>query len=153
MLAALVSAGMSFIRVARAEDVEEAAAPAPPPIFSLKRGKKADISALSEEELEALKQEIVEEVVAKIAGEDNDKLQDFLEPELLTAPYDPRFPNRNQARHCFVRYNEFHKCAHERGEDHPRCVFYQRAYQSLCPSDWLDTWQEMRDNGLWTGKY
>ena len=27
----------------------------------------------------------------------------------VTAPYDPRFPNRNQARHCFVRFNEYHK--------------------------------------------
>ncbi len=29
--------------------------------------------------------------------------------QLITAPYDPRFPNRNQARHCFVRFNEYYK--------------------------------------------
>ena len=26
-----------------------------------------------------------------------------------SAPYDPRFPGQNQARHCFVRYNEYYK--------------------------------------------
>jgi hypothetical protein len=71
--------------------------------------------------------------------QDGEKLADFMEPEVVhrvvstllwpaclsekylflftwcssvqvvTAPYDPRFPNRNQARHCFVRYNEYHK--------------------------------------------
>lgn len=118
----------------------------------------------------------------------------------VTAPYDPRFPNRNQARHCFVRFNEYHKwvfnfscshkpstwdqielpyhvlvrhncmrscgttltlnhhnflprCVFERGEDHARCQFYQKAYQSLCPADWLESWNELREKGLWTGKY
>jgi hypothetical protein len=30
-------------------------------------------------------------------------------PQVVTAPYDPRFPATNQARHCFVRYNEYYK--------------------------------------------
>jgi cytochrome c oxidase subunit 6b len=29
--------------------------------------------------------------------------------QVVTAPYDPRFPNTNQSRHCFIRYNEFYK--------------------------------------------
>jgi hypothetical protein len=33
----------------------------------------------------------------------------LLVPEVVTAPYDPRFPNTNQARHCFIRYNEYYK--------------------------------------------
>eukprot|EP00199_Chlamydomonas_sp_CCMP681_P004570 CAMPEP_0119101100 /NCGR_PEP_ID=MMETSP1180-20130426/232_1 /TAXON_ID=3052 ORGANISM="Chlamydomonas cf sp, Strain CCMP681" /NCGR_SAMPLE_ID=MMETSP1180 /ASSEMBLY_ACC=CAM_ASM_000741 /LENGTH=143 /DNA_ID=CAMNT_0007085151 /DNA_START=79 /DNA_END=510 /DNA_ORIENTATION=+ len=134
---------------AKADDGEDEAPAAPAPKASV----PSSLESLSAEEIEDLKNEIVNEVVGKIAGEDNENLQDFLEPELLTAPYDPRFPNRNQARHCFVRFNEFFKCAHERGEDHPRCVFYQRAYQSMCPSDWVENWQELRDKGLWTGKY
>lgn len=111
------------------------------------------IKSLSFDELEELKNEIVSEVVAKIAGEDGEKLADFSEPELITAPYDPRFPNRNQARHCFVRFNEYHKCVFERGEDHARCQFYQKAYESMCPADWLEAWNELREKGLWTGKY
>ena len=34
---------------------------------------------------------------------------DLLVNEVVTAPYDPRFPATNQARHCFVRYNEYYK--------------------------------------------
>uniref|UniRef100_A0A7S0WH22 Uncharacterized protein n=1 Tax=Chlamydomonas leiostraca TaxID=1034604 RepID=A0A7S0WH22_9CHLO len=138
-----------LVPIARAEDAEEApAAPPPPP----KKTKKANLASLSAEELEELKKEVVEEAIKKL-GLEGEGLEEFLEPELVTAPFDPRFPNRNQARHCFVRFNEFHKCAHERGEDHPRCVFYQRAYQSLCPSEWLENWTELREKGLWTGKY
>lgn len=113
----------------------------------------AELSSLSEEELEELKAEIVDEIVNKVAGEDGERLMEFTEPELITAPYDPRFPNRNQARHCFVRFNEYYKCVYERGEEHQRCQFYQKAYQSLCPSDWLEAWSELREKGLWTGKY
>lgn len=31
------------------------------------------------------------------------------------------------------------RCLYERGEEHPRCQFYQKAYQSLCPSEWVST--------------
>ncbi|KAG1679435.1 hypothetical protein FOA52_007727 [Chlamydomonas sp. UWO 241] len=140
--------------VARAEEAADEEAEAPPPSPPApKPSRNATLASLSEEELEELKQEIVNETVAKIAGDDGEKLTDLLEPSMETAPYDPRFPNRNQARHCFVRYNEYHKCVFERGEDHERCQFYQRAYQSMCPSDWLEQWGELRDKGLWTGKY
>ncbi len=30
--------------------------------------------------------------------------------QIETAPFDPRFPQMNQAKHCYTRYNEFHKC-------------------------------------------
>jgi len=149
----------ALVPVARADDgdaeaEEEPAKPAKeaPPAASFFKSS-AKLESLSEEELEELKAEIVSEVVTKIAGEDGEKLEGFLEPESITAPYDPRFPNRNQARHCFVRFNEYHKCAFERGEEHPRCQFYQKAYQAMCPADWLEAWNELREKGLWTGKY
>ncbi|KAG2497078.1 hypothetical protein HYH03_005073 [Edaphochlamys debaryana] len=135
---------------ADAEVQEEAAPPPPPPKKS--SGKKS-LDALSPAELEELKNEVVAELVEKVAGENGEKLEGLLEPELITAPYDPRFPNRNQARHCFVRFNEYYKCIYERGEEHPRCKFYHNAYMSLCPSEWVESWQELREKGLWTGKY
>ncbi|GIL89910.1 hypothetical protein Vretimale_17953 [Volvox reticuliferus] len=131
---------------------EEPVAPPPAPAKKSK-AKPATLESLSPEELDELKSEVVSEIVTKLAGEDGEKLQDLLEPEIITAPYDPRFPNRNQARHCFVRFNEYYKCIYERGEEHARCQFYQKAYQSLCPSEWLESWQELREKGLWTGKY
>uniref|UniRef100_A0A7S0VJ52 Uncharacterized protein n=1 Tax=Polytomella parva TaxID=51329 RepID=A0A7S0VJ52_9CHLO len=115
--------------------------------------EEATLAALPSDELEALKAEIISEAIEKIAGEDGSKLADFLEPEIITAPYDPRFPNRNQARHCFVRFNEFFKCAHERGEEAARCQFYKKAYQGLCPTEWIEAWNELREKALWTGKY
>ncbi|KXZ41447.1 hypothetical protein GPECTOR_463g373 [Gonium pectorale] len=130
---------------------EEPVAPPPPPPKKTK--KPVTLESLSPEELDELKNEVVSEIVGKLAGEEGEKLTDLLEPEIITAPYDPRFPNRNQARHCFVRFNEYYKCIYERGEEHARCQFYQKAYQSMCPSEWVESWQELREKGLWTGKY
>uniref|UniRef100_A0A7R9V159 Uncharacterized protein n=1 Tax=Chlamydomonas euryale TaxID=1486919 RepID=A0A7R9V159_9CHLO len=132
--------------VARAEEPEEDAAASAP-------SRKPTLESLSPDEVEELKAEIVAEAVEKVAGAEGEKIAELMEPSMDTAPYDPRFPNRNQARHCFVRYNEYHKCVFERGDDHPRCQFYERAYMSMCPSDWLENWNEMCEKGLWTGKY
>ena len=52
-------------------------------------------------------------------------------------PYDPRFPATNQARNCYTRYNEYYKCIQEKEESSPDCMFYQKAYRSLCPSEWV----------------
>lgn len=75
--------------------------------------------------------------------------------KLESAPYDQRFPSWNQARHCYTRYNEYHRCITVQGksEDDPECKFYQRAYRSMCPSEWVEKWNEQRENGTWYGKY
>ena len=70
-----------------------------------------------------------------------------------TAPIDPRFPATNQARHCFVKYNEAHKCNAEKGEDDETCQRLSKAYRSICPVEWLEKWNEARDAGEWWGKY
>ncbi len=41
----------------------------------------------------------------------------------------------------------------ERGEDAPECSVFQRAYRSLCPSEWLERWNEQREEGTWPGRY
>ena len=73
--------------------------------------------------------------------------------QLKTAPFDPRFPTTNQAKNCFTRYNEFHKCAKEKGEDAEQCQAYARYYRSICPTEWVDKWNEQRENGNWAGRY
>jgi len=30
---------------------------------------------------------------------------------------------------------------------------FQRAYKDLCPGDWVEKWDEQRDEGTWPGKY
>eukprot|EP00967_Tisochrysis_lutea_P098903 scaffold146505_cov15-Tisochrysis_lutea.AAC.1 len=77
--------------VARAEQLQEEINDAPPaptmpfeaPEPAVPRNKS--LESLSPEEIESLKQEIVNEVVTKIAGEENEKLEDFLEPEVRDA--------------------------------------------------------------------
>jgi len=73
--------------------------------------------------------------------------------DVKTAPMDFRFPTTNQAKHCYTRYNEFHKCAAEKGEDAKECKKYARYYRSLCPGEWVDKWNEERENGTYTGRY
>jgi hypothetical protein len=41
------------------------------------------------------------------------------------------------------------RCTFERGEGAERCAFYKRAYESLCPAEWVEEWQELREQGLW----
>mmetsp|Transcript_50143 Transcript_50143/g.95785 ORF Transcript_50143/g.95785 Transcript_50143/m.95785 type:complete len:91 (+) Transcript_50143:78-350(+) len=72
------------------------------------------------------------------------------EIKIETAPFDPRFVTTNQAKHCYTRYNEFHKCTAEDGEN---CEKYAKAYRSLCPNEWIERWNEQRENGTWAGKY
>jgi cytochrome c oxidase subunit 6b len=73
--------------------------------------------------------------------------------DIKTAPMDFRFPTTNQAKHCYTRYNEFHKCAAEKGEDAKDCQKYARYYRSLCPGEWVDKWNEERENGNYAGRY
>jgi cytochrome c oxidase subunit 6b len=77
--------------VCRAEQLQEADEAPPSPSMSFEAPEPAKKSApasakglesLSAEELEQLKQEVVNEVVTKIAGDENEKLEDFLEPEV-----------------------------------------------------------------------
>ena len=58
-----------------------------------------------------------------------------------------------QARHCYTRYNEYHRCIAQKGEGAEECRVFQRAYRSLCPGEWLERWNEQRDEGTWPGRY
>ncbi|XP_002965634.2 cytochrome c oxidase subunit 6b-1 isoform X2 [Selaginella moellendorffii] len=70
-----------------------------------------------------------------------------------TAPFDIRFPSTNQTKHCYTRYIEYHKCRKERGPDAPECDKYARYYRSLCPSEWIERWNEQREMGVFPGPY
>ncbi|KAJ7571677.1 hypothetical protein O6H91_01G172100 [Diphasiastrum complanatum] len=72
--------------------------------------------------------------------------------DIKTAPIDFRFPTTNQAKHCFTRYNEFHKCVKEK-DDEADCQKYAKYYRSLCPGEWVERWNEQRENGTFPGRY
>ncbi|CAM9001079.1 unnamed protein product [Rhodiola kirilowii] len=73
------------------------------------------------------------------------------EIELKTAPADFRFPTTNQTRHCFTRYIEFHRCLAAKGEESGECEKFAKYYRSLCPGEWVEKWNEQRENGTFPG--
>ncbi|XP_057773412.1 cytochrome c oxidase subunit 6b-1-like [Salvia miltiorrhiza] len=73
------------------------------------------------------------------------------EIKLETAPADFRFPTTNQTRHCFTRYIEYHRCVAAKGEEAPECDKFAKYYRSLCPGEWVDRWNEQRENGTFPG--
>ncbi|KAE9457392.1 hypothetical protein C3L33_10699, partial [Rhododendron williamsianum] len=68
-----------------------------------------------------------------------------------SAPADFRFPTTNQSRHCFTRYIEYHRCVAAKGEGAPECDKFAKYYRSLCPGEWVDRWNEQRENGTFPG--
>ncbi|KAL4567712.1 hypothetical protein LXL04_023304 [Taraxacum kok-saghyz] len=73
------------------------------------------------------------------------------EIKLETAPGDYRFPTTNQSRHCFTRYVEYHRCIGAKGDGAPECEKFAKFYRSLCPGEWVDRWNEQRENGTFPG--
>eukprot|EP00262_Sarcandra_glabra_P016183 TRINITY_DN5197_c0_g1_i2.p1 TRINITY_DN5197_c0_g1~~TRINITY_DN5197_c0_g1_i2.p1 ORF type:complete len:206 (-),score=50.40 TRINITY_DN5197_c0_g1_i2:270-887(-) len=71
--------------------------------------------------------------------------------KIETAPADFRFPTTNQSRHCFTRYIEYHRCIAAKGEDAAECKKFAKYYRSLCPGEWIDRWNEQRENGTFPG--
>ncbi|KAG8063167.1 hypothetical protein GUJ93_ZPchr0003g17853 [Zizania palustris] len=73
------------------------------------------------------------------------------EIKIETAPADFRFPTTNQTRHCFTRYVEYHRCVAAKGEDAPECDKFVKYYRALCPGEWVERWNEQRENGTFPG--
>ena len=120
---------------------------------------KTQLSSLSLSLYPRNKQNEEEQVAAE---EEEEQVGEEEEPEqeeeaasedivVKTTPFDPRFPQQNQAKHCYTRYNEYHKCAAEKGEE--ECASMAKLYRSICPGEWVEKWNEERENGTWPGRY
>ncbi|KAK7275791.1 hypothetical protein RIF29_16914 [Crotalaria pallida] len=100
-------------------------------------------------------EESTEEQNSGNAEEENSGNQDAAEEspqiKLETAPADFRFPTTNQTRHCFTRYVEYHRCIAAKGEGAPECEKFAKYYRSICPGEWIDRWNEQRENGTFPG--
>ncbi|GLT44855.1 hypothetical protein SLA2020_187290 [Shorea laevis] len=88
---------------------------------------------------------------SETAEENSGDAEETPEIKLETAPADFRFPTTNQTRHCFTRYIEYHRCVAAKGEGAPECDKFAKYYRSLCPGEWIDTWNEQRENGTFPG--
>jgi len=86
-------------------------------------------------------------------GEPEEEEEAKPEISIQTSPYDARFPGTNQARNCYTRYNEYFRCVAVSGDEDDKCKFFQRSYRSICPAEWVERWNEQRDEGNWPGKY
>ncbi|KAG6585307.1 Cytochrome c oxidase subunit 6b-1, partial [Cucurbita argyrosperma subsp. sororia] len=88
---------------------------------------------------------------ASAAAADQESSNEAPEIKLETAPADFRFPTTNQTRHCFTRYIEYHRCIQAKGEGAPECDKFAKYYRSLCPTEWVERWNEQRENGTFPG--
>ncbi|CAM0873484.1 unnamed protein product [Alopecurus aequalis] len=88
---------------------------------------------------------------AAVEEEAEEEAEEKAEIKIETAPADFRFPTTNQSRHCFTRYVEYHRCVAAKGDDAPECDKFAKYYRSLCPGEWVDRWNEQRENGTFPG--
>jgi len=93
----------------------------------------------------------VKEPAAEESDEAPEEADEKPEVVIETAPADFRFPTTNQTRHCFTRYVEYHRCVAAKGDDAPECDKFAKYYRSLCPGEWVDRWNEQRENGTFPG--
>ena len=77
---------------------------------------------------------------------------DRAEIKLKTPQFDARFPNTNQTKNCWQNYVDFHRCQKVKGEDYEACQYFKRVYRSLCPTSWVETWDEQVATGNFPGK-
>ncbi|CAK9023049.1 Cytochrome c oxidase subunit 6b-3 (AtCOX6b-3), partial [Durusdinium trenchii] len=78
----------------------------------------------------------------------NSKMSDI---ELKTTPRDPRFPNTNQAQHCWTRYNEWVLCLKKTGSDESACLMQRKFAQQLCPLEKIEQWDTEREEKSFPG--
>merc|ERR1739844_412581 len=62
--------------------------------------------------------------------------------KIETAPFDARFPYTNQTKNCWQNYVDFHRCSKKLSEEHETCTFFKKSFKSLCPSGWVQEWDE-----------
>ncbi|PHH93172.1 hypothetical protein CDD83_10721 [Cordyceps sp. RAO-2017] len=89
-------------------------------------------------------------------AEDDQKVLVTKPFKFVTAGYfaacDARFPNQNQSKHCFQNYIDYHRCILAKGEDFQPCKQFFLSCRSMCPSSWVERWDEQREAGNFPGK-
>jgi cytochrome c oxidase subunit 6b len=68
-----------------------------------------------------------------------------------TTPDRVHFPATNQSHFCWQKYNEFVLCVKKNSGDDSACVAQKQAYASICPEDWVESWNEQRSAGTFLG--
>lgn len=64
---------------------------------------------------------------------------------LITISY--RFQQQNQTQRCFVMYTDFYRCEHILGKGSEACMWFKNAFTTICPTAWVQEWDELRVTG------
>lgn len=72
---------------------------------------------------------------------------------LWAAPTDARYPQIKMGRHCYDYYVDYYRCKTLLGEDHEPCKFFLNSFKDVCPSQWIETFDEWRENGVFPAKF
>jgi len=63
------------------------------------------------------------------------------------APYNARFPNQNQTKHCWINYVDYYRCVKHYEGENPKFDKFKNAFQDLCPNAWMSEWDNQREAG------
>jgi cytochrome c oxidase subunit 6b len=81
-------------------------------------------------------------------------LKDYFKKHYLWTPkFDPRFPNQNQTKRCFVNFVDYQRCLRLKGDDCKDCDYFKYASKVLCPTQWVEKWNEQLENGSFPVKF
>ncbi|VDM22592.1 unnamed protein product [Wuchereria bancrofti] len=56
-------------------------------------------------------------------------------------------------RHCVDYYQDYYRCINLLGEDYKPCKFFYNTFKDLCPSSWIEKFDEWRDEGVYPGHF
>ncbi|PRP88989.1 hypothetical protein PROFUN_02267 [Planoprotostelium fungivorum] len=73
---------------------------------------------------------------------------------LISAGFNPRFPNTNQTRNCWANYLEFQRCITTVPEEDREdvCSKFERGHKHLCPPGWVEKWDSQVENVMFPGQ-
>lgn len=74
------------------------------------------------------------------------------ELDFETAAFDTRFPNQNQTRNCWQNYVDYYRCLKIKGENYSLCDYFKKTFSVMCPTEWIESWDELRENGSFSGR-
>jgi len=66
--------------------------------------------------------------------------------------HNPRFPNMNQAKHCWVSFIDLHSCYKKYGMGTAECQSFLYTTNAICPKDWVGKWTEQLEKGIFAGQ-
>lgn len=83
----------------------------------------------------------------------NRKQQVSLDGPLWTAPRDARYQQIKKARYCSDYYQDYYRCTNLLGEDYKPCKFFYNTFKDVCPSSWVNKFDEWREEGVYPAHF